>query len=78
VQPGFAAVDITDFEFPEWHTERDNLDAVSARSLQVVGDVVLESLPQIEMRFAGPAKAGPTTEGRAAFRRPSATGCAGI
>ena len=30
---------------------KDTLDAVSARSLQVVGDVVLAALPQIEARF---------------------------
>ena len=30
----------------------DTLDAVSARSLQVVGDVVLAALPQIEARFS--------------------------
>ena len=37
---------------PAWHTPGDTLDAVSARSLQVVGDVVLAALPQIEARFA--------------------------
>ena len=35
-----------------WHTAGDTLDAVSARSLQVVGDVLLAALPQIEARFA--------------------------
>ena len=34
-----------------WHTAGDTLDAVSARSLQVVGDVLLAALPQIEAKL---------------------------
>lgn len=49
---GIPAVDIIDFDFAAWHTAGDTLDAVSARSLQIVGDVVLAALPQIEARFA--------------------------
>jgi peptidase M28-like protein len=45
---GVPAVDIIDLDFDAWHTAKDNLDAVSARSLQVVGDVVLAALPTIE------------------------------
>lgn len=51
VQAGVPAVDIIDLEFPAWHTANDTLDAVSARSLQVVGDVLLAALPQIEARL---------------------------
>jgi Zn-dependent M28 family amino/carboxypeptidase len=50
------AVDIIDLEFEHWHRPGDTLDAVSARSLQVVGDVVLAALPQIEARLARPAR----------------------
>jgi glutaminyl-peptide cyclotransferase len=49
---GIPAVDIIDLEYPAWHTARDDLDAVSARSLQIVGDVVLAALPAIEKRLA--------------------------
>ena len=49
---GIPAADIIDFDYPAWHTVRDDLDAVSARSLQIVGDVVLEALPRIEKRLA--------------------------
>jgi Zn-dependent M28 family amino/carboxypeptidase len=49
---GIPAVDIIDMEYPAWHTARDDLDAVSARSLQIVGDVVLAALPAIEKRFS--------------------------
>lgn len=52
VRAGIPAIDIIDLEYPEWHTAQDTLDAVSARSLQVVGDVVLDALPQIEKRLA--------------------------
>ncbi len=48
---GVPAVDIIDLEYEPWHTAKDTLDAVSARSLQLVGDVVLAALPQIEARF---------------------------
>lgn len=54
---GVPAVDIIDFDYPAWHTAQDDLDHVSARSLQVVGDVVLDALPQIERRVVStPAK----------------------
>ena len=49
---GVPALDIIDLDYAAWHTAQDDLDNVSARSLQVVGDVVLEALPQIEKRLA--------------------------
>jgi Zn-dependent M28 family amino/carboxypeptidase len=52
VRAGVPAVDIIDLEYAAWHTPQDTLEAVSARSLQVVGDVVLDALPQIEKRLA--------------------------
>jgi glutaminyl-peptide cyclotransferase len=60
LQAGVPAVDIIDLDYEPWHTARDTLDAVSARSLQIVGDVVLAALPQIEARFASehPRKRG--------------------
>jgi len=48
---GVPSVDIIDLEYEAWHTERDTLDAVSARSLQVVGDVILAALPALEARL---------------------------
>ena len=48
---GVPSVDIIDLDYDAWHTRRDTLDAVSARSLQVVGDVLLASLPHIEQRL---------------------------
>jgi Zn-dependent M28 family amino/carboxypeptidase len=51
VRAGVPSVDIIDLEFGPWHTAGDTLEAVSARSLQVVGDVVLAAIPQIEARL---------------------------
>jgi len=48
IAAGVPSVDIIDLDYPAWHTKDDTLDAVSARSLQVVGDVALAALPQIE------------------------------
>lgn len=42
VQAGIQAVDIIDFDYPYWHTVADTVDKVSADSLKIVGDVLLE------------------------------------
>jgi len=51
IEAGVPAVDLIDLDYPQWHTPLDTLDAVSARSLQVVGDVLLAALPRIEQRL---------------------------
>ena len=46
---GVPAVDIIDLDYDCcWHKLTDDLKAVSARSLQIVGDVLLASIPLIE------------------------------
>jgi Zn-dependent M28 family amino/carboxypeptidase len=52
LRAGVPAVDVIDLDNPTWHTAQDTMDFVSARSLQVVGDVVLAALPEIEKRLA--------------------------
>jgi len=52
LRAGVAAALLIDFEYPPWHTAGDTLDRVSARSLAVVGDVVLGALPEVERRLA--------------------------
>ena len=47
-----AAADIIDLDYAPWHTAADTLDQTSARSLQVVGDVVVASLAPIEARLS--------------------------
>src|SRR3954465_6781179 len=51
---GIPSVDIIDLDYEAWHTAKDNIDAVSARSLQGVGDVVLGALPTIEAHLSKP------------------------
>ncbi len=52
IRAGIPAVDIIDLDYPAWHTAQDDLERVSARSLQIVGDVVLDALPRIQQRIA--------------------------
>ena len=44
VRVGIPAVDIIDFDYPAWHSVDDTIDKVSARSLQVVGEVLYQWL----------------------------------
>jgi hypothetical protein len=46
------AVDIIDLEIPYWHTSQDTLDKLNARSLAIVGHVLIAVLPQLEQKFA--------------------------
>ncbi|MBI3265041.1 MAG: M28 family peptidase, partial [Acidobacteria bacterium] len=39
LKAGVQAVDLIDLDYPAWHTAQDTLDQVSARSLEVVGQV---------------------------------------
>jgi Peptidase family M28 len=48
LKAGVAAALLIDFDYPPWHTADDTLDKVSAQSLAIVGDVVLDALPSIE------------------------------
>lgn len=58
LRAGVPAVDIIDLEYDAWHTAADDLNAVSARGLQVVGDVLLAALPAIEARLRNPPPVG--------------------
>lgn len=51
---GVPVVDIIDLENPTWHTAQDNLDNVSQKSLQIVGEVVAAAVPEIEKKVARP------------------------
>ncbi len=43
-QRGVPAIDLIDFDYPPWHTVGDDLDAVSPRSLDAVGEALVEML----------------------------------
>jgi glutaminyl-peptide cyclotransferase len=44
LQAGVPAIDLIDFDFACWHRRCDNLSVVSARSLDAVGETMLEFL----------------------------------
>jgi glutaminyl-peptide cyclotransferase len=44
LQAGVPAIDLIDFDFPCWHRRCDNLSIVSARSLDAVGETMVEFL----------------------------------
>jgi glutaminyl-peptide cyclotransferase len=44
MQAGVPSIDVIDFDFPCWHRRCDNLSVVSARSLDAVGETMIEFL----------------------------------
>ena len=52
LRAGVDAIDIIQLTYPYWHTKEDTLDKISPKSLRIVGDTVLVSLPKIEERLA--------------------------
>jgi len=51
VKAGVPSLDIIDLDYPQWHTADDTLEHVSARSLQIVGDVIVTGVPDVEKRL---------------------------
>jgi len=53
---GIPTLDIIDLDYgPDngyWHTPKDTMDKLSARSLQIIGEVVLETVRVLEQRSA--------------------------
>jgi hypothetical protein len=45
---GVPSLDIIDFDYDPWHKDSDTMDKLSAKSLEVVGAVVLESVKRLE------------------------------
>jgi Zn-dependent M28 family amino/carboxypeptidase len=52
LQRGVNAVDLIDFDYGPneayWHTGKDTMDKISAHSLQVVGDVLVETIRRLD------------------------------
>jgi len=48
IQAGIPSVDIIDFDYPFYHTVEDTIDKVSAQSLEIVGETLLEWLEHLE------------------------------
>jgi glutaminyl-peptide cyclotransferase len=52
LKAGIDSVDIIQLStYRQWHTPEDSLDKISAKSMKIVGDVVLASLPRIEQHI---------------------------
>ena len=47
---GVPPIDLIDFTFPVWHTTRDDMSAVSARSIDAVGETIVELLRSGRLR----------------------------
>jgi hypothetical protein len=47
LEQGTPAIDLIDFDYPHFHTTRDTLDKVSARSLDLVGETLLVLLRRL-------------------------------
>jgi len=48
VKLGVPAIDLIDFDYDPWHTDNDTMDKLSAQSLEIVGNVVLEAIGRLE------------------------------
>lgn len=59
VEMGVPAVDLIDMEYGPgnryWHTPADTVDKLSARSFEIVGEVVLETVSRLGERWPGQA-----------------------
>jgi hypothetical protein len=53
LRAGVPATLLIDFDYPPWHTAADTVDKVSADSLRIVGEVILDTLPALEDRIGG-------------------------
>src|SRR5713226_7942946 len=57
LRAGIDSLDIIQLStYPYWHAKEDTLVKISAKSLKIVGDVVLTSLPKIEERLVSKPK----------------------
>ncbi len=57
LKAGVEAIDIIQLSTYEyWHTKDDTLDKISGKSLKIVGDTVIASLPKIEERLSRSSK----------------------
>jgi glutaminyl-peptide cyclotransferase len=58
LQAGVPSVLLIDVDYPPWHSPDDTLRHLSPRSLQVVGEVLLDALPALEAALAGNGAGG--------------------
>ena len=52
LKAGIDSLDIIQLNsYPYWHTKDDTMDKISSKSLKIVGDAIIASLPKIEERI---------------------------
>jgi glutaminyl-peptide cyclotransferase len=56
IKAGVPSIDLIDLDYTSWHTAADTLDKTDARSLKIVGDVVVAALPEVEKRLSSGAR----------------------
>ena len=44
LEAGIPSINVIDFDFPQWHTIEDDMDVVSAQSLDATGETMVEML----------------------------------
>ena len=57
---GVPAINLIDFDYPYWHTPEDTLDKVSPRSLDAVGETLVEMLRSMARETCPRAGSAPT------------------
>jgi len=50
IDRGVPSLDLIDFEGDFWHTTRDTMDKLSAKSFQILGNVLMAVLKELEAR----------------------------
>ncbi|WP_246551540.1 M28 family metallopeptidase [Miltoncostaea oceani] len=55
LERGIPSIDLIDFDYPHWHRTSDTLDKVSARSLDLVGETLVEMLTRLRAEGCPPA-----------------------
>ena len=57
LKAGIDSLDIIQLNsYPYWHTQDDTMDKISSKSLKIVGDAIIASLPKIEERIQSRGK----------------------
>ena len=47
MRAGVPAIDLIDFDFPQWHTLQDRPNVLSKRSLDAAGEAVVELMREL-------------------------------
>lgn len=67
-QKGVSVADLIDLQYGYgnafWHTPQDTMDKISPKSLQIAGDVILETVEMLDKMPAVPAAAQPAQKSR--------------